>query len=668
MWFKAVYHLAYKLSIWALLSLFILSSGRLWMFIKYTNEISEDRARQVFNMFWFGFRYDLRIVAIIYAAFLTVGFIFATRISWLSVYEKTIKYLSSVLFGFFTLIILSNYYYYGTYDRHFDVFVFGLWDEDTKAVLASMWDGYPVIPVVLVSVFSGFIAFKFQNRVKSFSYQPIKSPAQLGWCKKTIGILLLLVIVFISARGSVGTFPLRRGDSQISDLKVLNMLTPNGVIALQWAMKDYYSSQKYPSVTNSQGESLLSRFYGKEVSTSKPIQQLITKTQKNIWLEKNKPNVVFAVMESMSSHLISLDKEEDRDLLGSFRPYWSEGLLFNRFISEGNGTIDSLARFLVKSPVSDISQSMKQDSDFVSNIVNPYKKNGYKVIFVTSGNAAWRNIGTFLTHLGFDEVIDQSYLQKKYPNAISRTWGIDDEFAFLYIKDRLQSTNKPLFIVLLSTTNHPPYVVPESYVKKDFQLSNEEVQRFSKIGNLKEALHTFSYVNNLIGDFITWIKDNPKSTNTIFAVTGDHNVRGIGYPRSEELALGHAVPFYIYIPDEYMNGRTYNPNRVGSHKDILPTLYNSSLSDTEYFSMGCDLLGAQQNEWCGFGYNTDVSITPDGAYSLVNGKYEFYPWDNEASLMLSKARSMTKEQEKNATHIDVYSRLLNWQLFWQVQN
>ena len=76
----------------------------------------------------------------------------------------------------------------------------------------------------------------------------------------------------------------------------------------------------------------------------------------------------------------------------------------------------------------------------------------------------------------------------------------------------------------------------------------------------------------------------------------------------------------------------------------------------------------QQNEWCDFGYNTDVSITPDGAYSLVNGEYEFYPWDNETSLMLAKAKLMNTEQKKDATHIDIYSKLLNWQLYWQIQN
>ena len=76
MWFKAVYHLAYKLWVWALFSLLILSSGRAWMFIRYANGITDDRPRQVFNMFWFGFRYDLRIVSMAYAVFLIVGFFF----------------------------------------------------------------------------------------------------------------------------------------------------------------------------------------------------------------------------------------------------------------------------------------------------------------------------------------------------------------------------------------------------------------------------------------------------------------------------------------------------------------------------------------------------------------------------------------------------------------
>ena len=96
MWFKAVYHLVYKLSVWALFALFILSSGRVWMFIRYANGISDDRARQVFNMFWFGFRYDLRIVAMIYAVLLIIGFFFFIRISWFAVYDKIINNISAV--------------------------------------------------------------------------------------------------------------------------------------------------------------------------------------------------------------------------------------------------------------------------------------------------------------------------------------------------------------------------------------------------------------------------------------------------------------------------------------------------------------------------------------------------------------------------------------------
>ena len=90
-------------------------------------------------------------------------------------------------------------------------------------------------------------------------------------------------------------------------------------------------------------------------------------------------------------------------------------------------------------------------------------------------------------------------------------------------------------------------------------------------------------------------------------------MRAISYPAPNEIALGHSVPFYLYVPPTYRSNAEYHPERAGSHKDILPTLYNLSLSEIPYYQTGCNLTAPTvDSSWCGYGYNPEVLITKHG--------------------------------------------------------
>lgn len=52
---------------------------------------------------------------------------------------------------------LGNWFYFSVYDRQFDVFVFGLADEDTRAVLKTVWSDYPVIPCLTALIAATFV-------------------------------------------------------------------------------------------------------------------------------------------------------------------------------------------------------------------------------------------------------------------------------------------------------------------------------------------------------------------------------------------------------------------------------------------------------------------------------------------------------------------------------
>ena len=63
---------------------------------------------------------------------------------------------------------LGNWFYYSVYDRQFDVFVFGLADEDTRAVLKTVWSDYPVIPCLAALIAATFVFGKIFSPPPAF--------------------------------------------------------------------------------------------------------------------------------------------------------------------------------------------------------------------------------------------------------------------------------------------------------------------------------------------------------------------------------------------------------------------------------------------------------------------------------------------------------------------
>lgn len=268
--------------------------------------------------------------------------------------------------------------------------------------------------------------------------------------------------------GGFKTFPLRQTDLAISSSKTLNSIVSNSVYSINLAFKEYKNSTSFIKVNQNDGQKIFSDILG--ASKKGEFDELIAQTPKNEILKQNPPNVVFALMESFGTHfLLSLDNAQ-RDLLGELREHFRDDYLFLRFVSEGDGTSDTLHRFFIRSPLNNISQSSIKNKFFPTNMFEPYKKAGYKIVFITSGNGNWRNLQSFCENLGVDEFYDENFLKSYYPQSseLSATWGVPDEFAFEFAKQKLNQSKEPVFVFLLSITNHPPYQTPKTYQKQLF--------------------------------------------------------------------------------------------------------------------------------------------------------------------------------------------------------
>ena len=202
---------------------------------------------QQFDLFFLGFRFDLKIIAFFYASMLAIALLCLASNKAFSAFLKIFKvYNALAIFTIFIFAII-NFFYFKTYDKCIDAFFFAAGNEDPKAVFLTIIQDYPVI--------TGFIGIVIGLIVISFAYKKLNSflYKHLIYPKKPLSATTLIVLVIFAtvgfARGTLfSTFPLRQMHAQVRDKQVINYAIPNGVIAFYWAYNWNKKSASIPNV------------------------------------------------------------------------------------------------------------------------------------------------------------------------------------------------------------------------------------------------------------------------------------------------------------------------------------------------------------------------------------------------------------------------------------
>ena len=222
-------------------------------------------------------------------------------------------------------------------------------NEDFTAVILSIWDGYPVVLMVLLIISVTILYILFQRWFKQRKYTLIREKERPRVVITTLFLLILLVWPVL-VRGGIGTFPLRRSEVAVTPETKVNGTVANGLISFFWTVTHLNMAGNIKPVDLKD----LARdveFFGLEFSRDEPMASLRQITSESPRLEQIKPNVVFALMESMSTDMLQLDNQDSFDVYGRLRNVIShpDTYMFRHFISEGDGTIDTLQRIIVNS-------------------------------------------------------------------------------------------------------------------------------------------------------------------------------------------------------------------------------------------------------------------------------------------------------------------------------
>ena len=529
-----------------------------------------------------GFRFDLKVSAI-------AGFLLLPVLPWAP--QKVYARIGAAVGLVFVLLSFINLHYFGFYKTPIDSLVFGLVEDDTAAVLKTVWLDFPVVWTLLLVGAMAWAA-AWLNRSVCRRLTPDTALQGRHWAARlTIVVLAFLALVF-AGKGTLRQMALQRQHLTVTTSQFLNDMVPNGVIALKYAWDSRNQSQNLQNpllglkAMGFDSAMAAAEVLGLPHGSEAEVKAALT-AHAALPPGAPKKNLLFFLMESWSAEPL-LYQAPQFDVLGRLAPTLKDACHFTNFDSAQPGTHPSLEAILFSSPITPLTLGDVGRKPIPWAIPKIIKEAGYQTLFVTSARSGWRDLNRVLKVQGFDEVVDASTLKQAYPEADLGIWGVWDHYVFKYLAKRMaaQPADKPLFVFVLTATNHPPYDLPADYqrVPRNMALWKGE----SSSDTLRLNLDTYHYATDLLGGFVQDVQGGPLAKTTLVAATGDHNVRSFGiYAEPRRRYLMRQVPFVIWGDGVACGNQQSLP---ASHRDMFTTLLPLAGVQGAYITTGRNLL------------------------------------------------------------------------------
>lgn len=605
--------------------LILMSLSRVLFFYYYSPiENIDTYFYDLINAFLLGFRIDLTVIGYI-QVLPTLFLILLYYLKKEKLLTFFVKFLKVYLFiCFFVVLILlgADFGFYSYFKDHINILFFGLFDDDTYALMVTFWQNYNVVLILLtflillVGLYKSIslLLNKDDNNIKSF----------FGLKISFLIFIIIFVLNFLAVRGTLGMYPLGKMIPNISEHEFINKIPQNGFRSFTsaYGIRKKFLKREYDLIKETGYKNNIEKafedFKGTESIDRKNLLNNITyKTQK---VNDKDYNVVVIMVESFGMPITKY-QSESFDILSNLKKHFEEDILFTNFISSGDGTISSLEALLLNIPKRPnafaFSQSIYKQTSFDYTAGFLYKKHNYETSFIYGGDLSWRNLGKFIKYQGYEKVEGKINIFNNIKNKMKEEseyfhpWGIFDEHLYSHILDKLEdSKNKKQFIIALSTNNHPPYTIPSDYKSKSLIYTDEIKNHITGDFELaKQRFKSYAYAVDQVGIFLDKFKKTEFAKNTIVVVTADNNtIDGIMKYDDNQLLNSKNIPLYFYLPKDLKDKIKIDTKIAGSHKDIFPTLYNLTLEDEDYISIGYNLFDYEAKH---YGFNGSMIVNHD---------------------------------------------------------
>ncbi|WP_228126541.1 LTA synthase family protein [Candidatus Marinarcus aquaticus] len=591
------------------------------VFVWYYNPLENisEYTSDVIQAFILGFRLDLTVVGYIQVipTLLLIALYYIKKERLLQFFNQLFVLYLFVCYVAVSLFLTADFGFYSYFKDHINIIFFGLFDDDTHALMITFWQNYPV--VLILSLFVLYVVLIFAVVRKIFKSNNRIIQSFFGLKISFLVFASIFVLNFLAVRGTVGMYPLGKMIPNVSTNEFINKISHNGFRAFTTAygIRKEYLKRKYDLIEATGFHHNIEKafeFYSapQPINKENLLSNITHTTQK---VDDKEYNVIVIMVESFGMPILKYQSDEF-NILGRLKKHFDEDTLLTNFISAGDGTISSLQSLLLNIPQRPksfaFSQSIYKQTSFTYSPAFLFNDAGYESTFVYGGDLTWRNLGSFVKYQGYQNIEGKINIYEHLTNKTKskeeyfHPWGIFDEYLYEHIFNKLKSDKKQ-FIVALSTNNHPPYNVPNDYERKSL-VFNENIKHHL-VGDFELAQQRFAsyaYAVDQVGAFLDRFKASPYKENTIIAITADNNtIDGIMKYDDNELLNSKNIPLYFYIPESLKKKLQINTEVAGSHKDIFPTLYNMALDNQEYISVGSNLFDASKKH---YGFNGSMIV------------------------------------------------------------
>jgi phosphoglycerol transferase MdoB-like AlkP superfamily enzyme len=568
-----------------LVSLLILSSFRLWLYLNRRSDFPELTAKQRLKIFWVGLRLDAVVVSracllLVLAAVLFPDSLFASgwTIFWV--------YCAALYFGFFLAEIAGLYFFrYYDFRPNYLVFEHGADREVMRAILKA----YPVTRILFLALTGMCLALFFAQFLAAMGTD--KAVTNLAWYwDRSLSFIWLLMIGF-ATRGTLDHRPLNPSLASLSANRVANEIAGCGIFTLlhEWGRFSKYEFTPLKSVIDlprpdeavQRSRKVLAEQGQFTNDSMNPLLRMVTNGKRAGPL-----NIVLVVMESFTARLTgclggSPALSPQLDMLAN------EGVLFERCYATGERTVQGLEAAVCSFPPLPGASAVQRPQarhGFV-NLASVLKERGYSTLFLYGGQGIFDQMRAFFVGNGFDTFIEE----KDFVNPEFKSpWGVSDEDLFHRADHefrQLHAQGKPFFATLLTVSLHSPWqypagrilpLPPNTLVPPGFELAE---------------LNNFLYADYCIGKFIRDARRSDYFENTLFVFVGDHGVhlRGRDLIPVDE----YRVPALFLAPAHLEPSRIHTPT---SQIDLPPTIMGIVGGGYRNAFFGRDVLNGRSGE------------------------------------------------------------------------
>jgi phosphoglycerol transferase MdoB-like AlkP superfamily enzyme len=619
---------------------------RIFFFFFFKNIALFGHFRDIFNAFVLGLRFDLSILAYI-NSFVILIFTILLLIRNLRLFKKAIfiiKLWYCLSFIAIALATAIDFGFYICFGEHVNILLFDFFDDDTFALIKTIisdWRFYIALPALILVVFIICKIVSISTK-ELLNIRRLINSSYLNVFVKILIVLLIPLITFLFARGTVSMFPLGKFHAQISTNSFINNIALTAAHSITDAIQAK-TEQSRDKINIAKKLGLDEEDIDLSIFSKISI--------KNTEAEEIKPNVVFIVLESFGE-LPVLYNREKFNILGELKKHFDEDLVLYYFFPAGVIKIHCLESTILNMPQRpfsiQVTQSPKAYKHFSSSLILPYKKSGYVTKAVYGGSLAWRGLEDFLKAQGFDEIYGEGSIKNEHRHE----WGINDAQFFEIVLRELKNNNKPQFIYAMSTATHPPYKTPPYYKPLKLEIPKELEHMMPGEPHLKRIFETYQFANREASKFLDIVKNSEFKDNTIVVITGDHNLREVKAFVPEELFKRYAVPMYLYVPEKLK--KKIDASITACHIDIAPTLYDLSLSQVEYIAAGVSMLDQDKNHIAfnsnGFILSRDKAVL----FNIENGKILYFNFDAKSKIL-----SLTEPTDEHNFMLEYYKRTIS---------